>query len=56
MEHETSFVLVDRLRGHMRSAEDRRSAENPPKLQVSENKRFLVDQGGGPFFYLAGTA
>lgn len=26
-----------------------------PKLEVSKNKRFLVDQSGKPFFYLADT-
>jgi hypothetical protein len=28
----------------------------PPKLQVSDNRRYLVDGGGRPFFYLGDTA
>lgn len=31
-------------------------AAQPPRVKVSDNKRFLVTEGGQPFFYLADTA
>lgn len=33
-----------------------RAAGDPPTLKVSDNRRFLVDSQGRPFFYLADTA
>ncbi len=32
------------------------AAEHPPRLKVSENRRFLVKEDGSPFFYLGDTA
>ncbi|HEX6987137.1 MAG TPA: DUF4038 domain-containing protein, partial [Planctomycetaceae bacterium] len=32
------------------------AADRPPRLKVSENKRFLVTEAGEPFFYLGDTA
>ena len=32
------------------------SARQPPRLKVSENKRFLVTAAGQPFFWLGDTA
>jgi hypothetical protein len=33
-----------------------RAAEAPSRLQVSDNKRFLIQSDGSPFFYLGDTA
>lgn len=32
------------------------AAENPPRIEVSDNSRFLITEDGEPFFYLADTA
>jgi Protein of unknown function (DUF4038)/Putative collagen-binding domain of a collagenase len=38
------------------SAHTARAAEAPARLQVSDNKRFLITSDGAPFFYLGDTA
>lgn len=38
------------------AAQSAKQSSIPERLQVSENRRFLVDQDGRPFFYLADTA
>src|SRR3954452_7231976 len=37
-------------------AADATAADGPPRLKVSENRRFLVKEDGSPFFYLGDTA
>src|SRR5688500_14111851 len=40
----------------MGSSAAARAAEAPSRLQVSDNKRFLITADGSPFFYLGDTA